>query len=129
MQNLKVQEFPWFVYALVDPRNDVYFFVGRQQGAQVLGYGGGKNAIKNLIIQNLELEGLKPKKVIIKRFKTEKEAIVHEKSVIITLGQIVRGTGFLCNLNDYCASERNYLKRKAERQPKNKEQNVIKAKN
>ncbi len=73
-----------YVYALLDPRNDEIFYIGKGQGARVLAHtysakNGEPNNEKERRIIDIQAHGLEVRNIILaKNFKTNEEALAIE---------------------------------------------------
>lgn len=80
----------YYVYQLVDPRNNKPFYIGKGQGKRIDAHE--KEAKANVIspkcnlIREIELEGLKIVKNIVKYFAVEMSAYKYEKRLIKKIG-------------------------------------------
>jgi len=94
----------WYVYTIKDPRNDEIFYVGKGTGyrkkATLNTKDKGMNFLKRAIIEDIRSVGLEPIVDIVERFNTEPESLIMEKSLIESLGRIIKGTGRLVNFAD-----------------------------
>jgi hypothetical protein len=80
----------YYVYQLVDPRNNKPFYIGKGQGKRIDAHE--REAKANIIspkcnlIREIELEGLKIVKHIVKYFAVEMSAYKYEKKLIKKIG-------------------------------------------
>lgn len=84
----------YYVYGLIDPRNDQFFYIGKGTGNRVFNHemeslnNSDSDKLKLKIIQEIKNAGLEVKKVIINSNLTEQEAFVAEASLINALNYI-----------------------------------------
>lgn len=101
----------YYVYALIDPRNNSIFYVGKGKTRDTLNRvyrrisdhirgHDGNNKLKNSVIRKIQRLGLEVKGQIIKEGLLEQEAFELEKELIRSLGKRMSGTGNLVNLTD-----------------------------
>lgn len=87
---MEVIQKQYYVYQLIDPRNNKPFYVGKGQGKRIDAHE--KEAKANVIspkcnlIREIELEGLKIVKHIVKYFAVEMSAYKYEKRLIKKIG-------------------------------------------
>ena len=95
---------PYYVYALVDPRNDTIFYVGKGTGARLLAHGkaadltapGTGQTAKQRLIREIRSKGFEPRIDVIRHGLSEAEALLVEASLIDSLANltnIVAGHG------------------------------------
>jgi len=84
----------FFLYELIDPRNNSVFYVGKGQGRREYDHVSGDIAAKGKIILDIEKAGYDVKRVIIGRYDTDSEAFAVET----TLTKWVYGLDNLTNI-------------------------------
>lgn len=78
----------YYVYGLIDPRNDQFFYIGKGTGNRVFNHekeslnNSDSDKLKLKTIQEIKNAGLEVEKVIINSNLTEQEAFVAEASLI-----------------------------------------------
>ncbi len=73
---------PYFVYELIDPRDNSVFYVGKGSGKRDEDHKAGDKDKKQKRIHNIEAAGYEVKRVIIGRYDTEDEAFAVETILI-----------------------------------------------
>ena len=82
----------FYVYALIDPRNNKVFYIGKGKGNRIFEHEDELNVKeKNHVIQSIKKDGYEVKKVIVSWNMTEDEAFKVEASLI--------------NLFNYCSND------------------------
>jgi len=112
--DIKLKTF--FVYELIDPRNNSVFYVGKGQGRREYDHVSGDMAAKGKRILDIEKAGYDVERVIIGRYDTDSEAFAVETALI----KWVYGLDNLTNIvsGKYHSFVRsNYQKTKAEYLP------------
>lgn len=89
----------WYVYALVDPRNDLMFFIGRSESMGITPYKN-PNPIKDILVRAIKSSGHRVKVKVLASFKDEEAARTEERRLILGLGRLVEGTGILTNIGE-----------------------------
>jgi len=98
----------YYVYILIDPRDDQPFYVGKGQDDRMYRHvwcvkseskKKHTNPIRNKRIRELLAEGVQPKYKQ-KFFISEQEAFDEEIKMIIKYGKLIDGTGILTNMQD-----------------------------
>jgi hypothetical protein len=95
----------YYVYALIDPRNQEYFYIGKGKGKRYLTHLQKSNSKRdfNLIklnrIKEIETAGLEVKSNILFPSLDEETAFELEKALIYKLGREVLSEGILSNIN------------------------------
>lgn len=93
----------WYVYRLIDPRNNKPFYVGKGTGyrtSATININQTGNKLKKLFLSEIKNEGLEPLLEKVATFDTEKEALEYEKKLILEYGRIIKGTGILTNYSE-----------------------------
>jgi hypothetical protein len=85
----------FFVYELIDPRDNKVFYVGMGQGRREYDHKPGESGLKERRILDIEKDGLEVKRIIIGRYDTRAEAL----SVETTLIKWVYGLDELTNID------------------------------
>lgn len=92
----------YYVYALVDPRNDEYFYIGKGKGNRHVSHFTNldfdKNTLKNQRISEIEKEFKSPKAEILFADLDEETAFEIEAIIIYRLGRQILSEGKLTNL-------------------------------
>lgn len=96
---------PYYVYLLVDPRNEQVFYVGKGTGDRLLSHGveaeqlsAEREPAKLTLIREVRAEGLEPRIDVVRHALTEANALLIEAALIdclpkLTLTNRVRGVG------------------------------------
>lgn len=96
----------YYVYQLIDPRNNQTFYVGKGSGDRMYRHvwciaseskKKQTNPIKNKVIKQLLEQKLQPEYKV-EYFSTEEQAYQHEADLISELGFVKDGTGVLTNM-------------------------------
>lgn len=95
----------YYVYDLIDPRNNQPFYVGKGQGGRMYNHvtmvRNGKhdhNKPKCEMIESIMSDGLEVTHHIVEWFSTDKEALMFERDRIRTIGRVVDSSGPLLNI-------------------------------
>lgn len=80
----------YYVYELIDPRNNKPFYIGKGKGDRIDHHEKearkSQSTAKTKLIAEIELEGLSIVKNIVKRFKSENAAYKYEEKLIKKIG-------------------------------------------
>jgi len=87
---------PYYVYALVDPRDDMIFYVGKGTGSRLLAHGkaadltspGTGQTAKQRLIREIRSKGFEPRVDVIRHGLSEAEALLVEASLIDSLANL-----------------------------------------
>lgn len=94
----------WYVYILIDPRNNQPFYVGKGTAARLKNTKvinkKGNNQLKNMFLAEIKSQGLRVEQQVIAEYLDETQALDHEKKLIEQYGRIIKGTGILTNFSD-----------------------------
>lgn len=92
----------YYIYALIDPRDDLPFYVGKGKGGRKFDHlkrVNQANKYKQHVIEQIRAEGLEPSIVVlIDGIHDEEEAYNQEESVVASYGRRIDGSGILTNL-------------------------------
>ena len=74
----------YFVYALIDPRTDLAFYIGQtgRPKRRLAGHLRMKTITSAGYIEELKEAGLKPKMIVLEKFPTRREAVTHESKLL-----------------------------------------------
>jgi predicted GIY-YIG superfamily endonuclease len=74
----------FFVYALIDPRTDLAFYIGQtgRPKRRLAAHLRMKTITSAGYIEELKDAGLKPKMIVLEKFSTRKEAVTHESKLL-----------------------------------------------
>jgi len=86
---------PYYVYELIDPRDNNVFYVGKGKGNRLEAHQAGEGSSKETMIHSIEQAGQEVNRIIIGRYDTESEAFAVE----ITLIKWVHGYDNLTNID------------------------------
>jgi hypothetical protein len=93
----------WYVYILIDTRNNQPFYVGKGNKRRLKAtsnINSGSNPLKKKFLKELKQVGLEPELKIVGEHIKENDALSQEKQLIEEYGRIIKGTGILTNFAD-----------------------------
>lgn len=95
----------YYVYDLIDPRNNQPFYVGKGQGGRMYNHvtmvrnsRRDHNTQKCEMIESIMNEGLEVIHSIVEWFDSDKEALTYERDRIHSIGRVIDSTGPLLNI-------------------------------
>lgn len=93
----------WYVYILIDPRNDKIFYVGKGKKSRMSAtknINQQQNWLKKKYLEEIKKDQLEPRIEIVAEYDNETDALSHEKNLIEKYGRIIKGNGQLVNYSD-----------------------------